>query len=223
MSDMIIAAKSAPQEDIFCDIKKAGLRAIELYLSGEIFNDLHKTIALCKKFAFRYAIHAPNNKFALPKLRELVRIIGAEIVVFHNIFWEDEWKNITKAFKDVNSKLCIENTYSVHEPLKFMRRYNLGRCLDLEHLQMECAGIFEEEFIRVIKEASHIHLSGYIYGTKLWHTHIHYSPEHSRYLLDLLKRSGYSGFVVSEAKTSLQNYSEFKKLNDFYGCWEGKK
>ena len=98
----------------------------------------------------------------------------------------------------------------------------MGRCLDMEHLQIECAGVYEEEFIPVIKQASHIHLTGYASGTGLWHTHIHHSPEHGLYMLNLLKKTGYSGFVVSEAKKSLQTYAEFEKLNDFYRKWRNK-
>jgi hypothetical protein len=174
---------------------------------------------MCKNFSFRYAVHAPNDSYNPLKLFKLVQALGAEIVVFHNIFWDSEWKEIIGIFKDIKTKICIENIASIHEPLKFMRRYGWGRCLDFEHLQIECAGIFEEEFLKVIKEASHIHLTGYFYGSKLWHTHIHHSPEHSLYILNLLKKTGYSGFVVSEAKPSLQNYAEFKKLREFYLRW----
>ena len=88
---------------------------------------------------------------------------------------------------------------------------------------MESAGVYEEVFIPTIKQASHIHLTGYTYGSQLWHTHIHHSPEHNLYILDMLKKTGYSGFVVSEAKCSLQTYEEFKKLFDFYKRWESKK
>jgi len=85
-----------------------------------------------------------------------------------------------------------------------MRRLGFGRCLDLEHLQLECGGIFEEEFVRPLKQASHVHLTGYIYGSHLWHTHIHHSPQQSLYILNLLKKVRYSGFVVSEARLSFQ-------------------
>lgn len=84
-------------------------------------------------------------------------------------------------------------------------------------------GVYEEEFLPVIRDASHIHLTGYIFGSKLWHTHLHHSPEHSLYMLDLIKRCRYSGFVVSEARASLQTYAEFKKLNDFFFKWKGRK
>jgi len=66
----------------------------------------------------------------------------------------------------------------------------MGLCLDLEHLQIECAGFVEESFILFIKQAAHIHLTGYIYGSNLWHAHIHNSPEHGLYLLGLLKKAG---------------------------------
>lgn len=222
VKNIIIAAKCAPQKSILNDVKKAGLEAVELYFSRELLNDSHKIIELCKSFSFGYAVHAPNDGHAPLKLPEVVKAIGAKIVVFHNVYWEDEWERIIKIFKNVKTKLCIENVYSIHEPLKFMRRYGMSRCLDLEHLQMECAGVYEEEFIPFIRQSSHIHLTGYVFGSNLWHTHIHYSPEHSIYLLNLLKKAGYSGFVVSEAKSSLQTYKEFKKLNDFCKRWRAE-
>lgn len=221
-NDITIAVKCAPEINILSNAEKAGIEGVELYLSKAIMSDLEEVIRICRNFSFIYAIHAPNDCFNIEELAKLVKYINAKIIIFHNIYWEDEWSIIGEAFKNTKAKLCIENTYSVHEPLKFMRRYGLGRCLDLEHLQMECAGIYEEEFIPVIKQASHIHLTGYISGSKLWHTHIHHSPEHSSYLLDLLKKTDYSGFVVSEAKKSLQTYKEFKKLNEFYQKWRNR-
>ncbi len=219
---MILAVKCAPEKKILSDVSSTGLKAVELYLLKDMLSDVPHTIQLCKSFPLRYAVHAPNDGSSLKELAELVKGIDAEVVIFHNIYWEDEWKGIIKMFKNIKTKLCVENTYSGHEPLKFMRRYKMGRCLDLEHLQMECAGVYEEAFISVIREAFHIHLTGYQFGSKLWHTHIHHSPDHSLYLLNLLKKAGYSGFVVSEAKISLQTYSEFKKLKEFYQKWKDK-
>lgn len=222
VNNIIIAAKCAPDKKIMSDIEEANLEIVELYLSKAIMSNLKKIIKLCRDFSFRYAVHAPKDYHNPNKLAELVKAIRGEIVIFHNIYWEDEWRDIIKAFKDIKAKLCIENTFSVHEPVKFFRRYGLGSCLDLEHLQMECAGVYEEEFLRVIKQASHIHLTGYVYNSDLWHTHLHHSPKHSLYMLHLLKKAGYSGFVVSEAKSSLQTYLEFRKLNDFYQKWMEK-
>ncbi len=221
--DIKLAIKCPPEEKILLDAKKAGLKGVELYLSRRILADISKTVGLCKNFPLWYAVHAPHDEYDPSKLSELVTAIGAEIVVFHNIYWEDEWKDIVGNFKDIKTKLCIENVFGVHEPLKFARRYGLYRCLDLEHLQMECAGVYEEEFITVMKQASHIHLTGYIYGSDLWHTHIHHSPGHGLRLLNVLKEVGYSGFVVSEAKASLQTYEEFKRLNDFFKSWKDSR
>lgn len=210
-----IAAKCAPEEKILINIAKAGITAIELYTSHNYLQRIKNIKQICRKFPFRYAVHAPTNGYELELLAELVDDIKAEIVVFHDIYWDDEWEYIVKVFKGINTELCIENMSSIHEPLKFMRRFGFKRCLDLEHLQMQCAGVFEEEFLSVIRQARHIHLTGYFYGSNLWHTHIHHSPAHNTYLLSLLRTAGYSGFVVSEARASLQTYKEFKKLIDF--------
>lgn len=218
---IVLAAKSSPQENILDDIKEAGLGAVELYISSKMLEDVCAVSQVCKKFPFRYAVHAPNEGCNPHQLAELVNAISSEVVVFHDIYWEDEWRDIVNIFKNSEAKLCVENTFNVHEPLKFMRRYGFGRCLDLEHLQMECSGVYEEEFLKVMKQASHIHLTGYIYPSELWHTHIHHSPKHGLYLLGLLKKSGYSGFVVSEAKIVFQILSEFKALNKFYQEWRG--
>lgn len=217
--DIIFAAKCAPEKGIFFDIRKAGLKAVELYLSKALLDGLFDIIRLCKDFSFRYALHAPNDCYNPGRLAKVAESINAEIVVFHNIYYENEWEAIIKVFKDIKTKLCIENTYSVHEPLKFIRKYGLYRCLDLEHLQMECCGVYEEEFMNVIKQASHIHLTGYKFGSELWHTPIQYSPKHNLYMLDLLRKVKYSGFVVSESRISFQTFKEFKKLNDFYEIW----
>lgn len=212
---MTLAAKCAADEKMLADIEKAGIDAVELYTNLQHLQDLKEVKQRCRKFSFRYAVHAPNEGFEIKALAELIDDIKAEIVVFHNIYWEDEWEQIIKAFEGVRTKICLENTSSVLDPLKFIRRYRMGLCLDLEHLQIECAGFFEENFIPFIKQASHIHLTGYTYGSNSWHTHIHHSPEHGIYLLGLLKKAGYSGFVVSEAKVSLQTLSEFKNLHNF--------
>lgn len=48
----------------------------------------------------------------------------------------------------------------------------------------------------------------------------HHSPEQSVYLLNLLKKTGYSGFIVSEAKESYQIKDEFKALYEFFRGWK---
>lgn len=220
---MILAVKCAPEEGVLSTVCKARLKAVELYVSEEILSNISRIISLCKIFPLRYAVHAPNKSTCFGELAALVNGLGVETVVFHNNYWEDEWTVIVEWFKNSSARLCIENTYCGNEPIRFMRRYGLGSCLDLEHLQLECAGVYEEGFVSCMSEASHVHLSGYRHGSSLWHTHIHHSPKHNRYMLDLLKRANYSGFVVSEAKTSLQTYAEFKKLRQFYEDWEKRR
>lgn len=215
-----IAAKCAPVEKILSDIEKAGIKAVELYLSKDILGKVQNVIDTCKKYDFKYAVHAPNDDFNPSALCYLVKEIESGIVVFHDIFWEDEWKEIVEKFKGVQTKLCIENIAGVYEASKFIRRYGFGRCLDIEHVQFELSGIFEEEVLDVIKHSSHIHLSGYLSGTDLWHTHIHRSEEHGKYMFDLIEKAGYSRMVVSEARVSYQKYEEFKKLREFYEKWK---
>lgn len=219
-SSITIAAKCAPEEDVLSNIEKAGLSAVEIYTDLSHLHKIQDVRRICSKFPFRYAVHAPTNGYEPDLLAELVRDIGAEVVVFHDIYWEDEWEYITKIFKDIKAKLCVENVMSALEPLKIIRRFGLNYCLDIEHLQMECSGFFEEGVVGLIRQASHIHLTGYTYGSDLWHTHLHHSPDHVRYILSLIKKTNYTGFIVSEAKPSLQSYQEFKVLRDFIDSWD---
>lgn len=52
--------------------------------------------------------------------------IEPEVLVFHDIYWDDEWEYIIQLFKDIKIKLCVENVSSSLEPLKLMRRYGIG-------------------------------------------------------------------------------------------------
>lgn len=213
------AAKCPPDEKILADIEKAGIRAVEIYTNADSLREVGKVKQVCRKFPFRYALHLPNDGFEMDSLAEIADEIQADIVVLHNIYLEEEWEDIIKTFNGIRTQLTVENTFSALEPLKFIRRYGIGMCLDMEHIQIECAGYFEEGFLPFIRKAKHIHLTGYTYGSKLWHTHIHHSPEHNIRLLNLLKKADYSGFVVSEARASLQTLSEFKRLNEFIQKW----
>ncbi len=218
--DIVIAGKCTPEEQLLSYAHESGLPAVELYTTSEMMSDINNIAEVCAKFPLRYAIHAPNTGCDPARLAEFTQAIGAELVVTHDIYWEDEWFEIEKIFRELPIKICVENTYSIHEPAKFMRRFGFGRCLDLEHLQMECAGIFEEEFVRFIKQADHIHLTGYINDSQLWHSHLHHSPEQSTYFLDLIRSTGYTGLVVSEARQSYQTLDEFRDLNAFFNNWK---
>lgn len=219
-SKIILAVKSAPEKHIFKDIRRAGIKAVELYLSRAILKNPREIVSLCKDFPFRYALHAPNDAHMPKEAASLADSLGVNAVVFHDIFWEDEWREVAAVFGKNTAKICIENTGNIHEPLKFIRRYGMKRCLDLEHLQMQCNGMFADEFLAIIRQTAHVHLTGYVAGSNLWHTHIHYSPGHNRVLLGLLRQGSYNGMVVSEASIPLQTYDEFCKLKDFFNDWE---
>ncbi len=213
---MILAAKCAPNRKILSEIKESGIEAVEIFLSESILNDLDNNIAICKEYSFKYAVHAPNDCFMPKKLLLFAETVGTEIIVHHDILWEDEWIELINLFKNSDIKLCIENITSSFNWAKFNRRYGLGVCLDLEHLTFEVGGVFEEEFERTIKSADHIHMTGYTAGSDKWHSHIHHSEEQSKMFLDMISRSGYSGMIVSEARVSYQSLVEFKKLKSFF-------
>ncbi len=219
---IIFAAKCKPDSRLLSDIQDAGIEAVELYLSEEVMKKEGEVAKLCNDFPFRYCMHAPGDECDPANLASLADAIAAEVVVFHDIYWEDEWRQIIDSFSNIKAKLCVENVSSVIDSHKFQRRYGFGSCLDLEHLQMECAGVYEEVFLGAIKNTSHIHLTGYIYSTELWHTHIHHSPDHNLRILDLVAEANYSGLVVSEAKTSLQTVEEFRKLREFEIKWKNR-
>ncbi len=220
MTNFTLAAKCRPDEQLFEHVAQAGIKGLELYLSGPIIQRPKEILRLCAKYQFQYAVHAPNDRHAPKLVRDIAAGVGAKVCVFHDIFWEDEWRETIAAFENSGVKICVENILGIHEPCKFERRFQTGRCLDLEHLQMECGGVYEEEFVPWIKQASHIHLTAYSAGSSLWHTHLHFDPHHSAYLLSLIDKSGYSGLVVSEARVSTQNAEDFCALADFFNTRE---
>lgn len=218
-SKVILAVKCRADERILDAVSQSGIMAVEIYTDLEVLKKVHDTIKKCHKFPFRYAVHAPIEGFEPERLVDLAGGIDAEVVVFHDVYFDDEWLEIRNLFSKMGAKVCVENVTSGIEPVKFMRRFGFGCCLDLEHLQLETNGIHEESFLRIMKQASHVHLTGYIPGSDLWHTNFHKSPKQSTHLLNMLRQVGYKGFVVSEAKVRHQVYEEFKGLYDFFNNW----
>lgn len=216
MSNMILAAKCRPNPILFDQVAQAGITGMELYLSAQIIEHPKEIARLCAKFPFKYAVHAPNDCHSPKTVRDIALAVGAKVCVYHDIFWEDEWRETIAAFENSGVKICVENILDIHEPAKFERRYQTGRCLDLEHLQMECGGVYEEEFVPWIKKAHHIHLTGYSAGSSLWHTHLHFDPHHSAYMLSLIEKTGYEGLVVSEARVTTQTAEDFRDLAEFF-------
>jgi len=211
-----LAAKCAPEEKILEQIERAGIRAVELYTDPDCLHRITEIRKTCSLFPFRYAVHAPHEGFEPERLAALCEAVNAEVLVCHDIYWEDEWQKMAEGFAKTRTGICIENIWGVHDPVKFERRFGFFRCLDLEHLQMECGGVFEDFFCRIMKRSRHIHMTGYSFGTDLWHTPLHHNRGHNRRLLGLLRKSGYAGFVVSEAETVYQTYEEFFRLKQFF-------
>lgn len=211
-----LAAKCAPEEEILTAIESAGIEAVELYLSKSILKNIEKVKRVCRRFNFRYALHAPNDDYNPDLLAELIEELSVEVVVFHDIFWDDEWKEQINRLKGLGAILAVENIKSVNDSFKFIRRYGMSSCLDIEHLQFELGGIFKEEVIKVMGTSAHIHLTGYYPGSDMWHTHIHHSADYNRDILKMITESGFSGLIVSEARLSLQNYNEFRRLKEYF-------
>lgn len=222
-ADITVAVKCAPEEAILDIAFEASFEAIELYTNDCWIQRVDQIISACRRYPFKYAIHAPADGYEPDRLATLSEQIGAEVLVIHNIYWEDELEYLMQKFKSLPCKVCMENVLSAIEINKYLRRYGLDRCLDLEHLALETNGFFEEPLVELIKQAEHIHMTGYVFGSQRWHTHIHHSPEQSIYLLDLLNDAGYSGLVVSEARACYQTLSEFKKLSGFFKEWKDNR
>jgi sugar phosphate isomerase/epimerase len=216
---MILAAKCAPREELLAMIAEAGIGAVELWLDGALLHDIDRVAALCARYPLRYALHAPNDACDPARLGALARAVGARIVVLHDIYFDDEWPALLRAIEEAGARPCIENISSIREPMRVMRRYGAGLCLDLEHLQLECAGVYREEFLNLIARAEHVHLTGYAPGSDRWHTHLNAGGEHTLGLLDMLREKGYRGMVVSEARTSLQSPEEFRAVREFFDRW----
>jgi sugar phosphate isomerase/epimerase len=218
--DMTLAVKCYPTQPILDAAAEAGMEAVELYTSVDLLRDVDAVAGTCSGYPFRYAVHAPGEGYEPEALASLVGRIGAEVVVFHDIYFQDEWEHLVGKLRPLGCKLCLENVLSAVDTVKYMRRFGLGRCLDLEHLILETSGIFEEPLLGLMKQSAHVHMTGYVHGSRGWHTHFHHAPAQSTYLLDLLQETGYCGMVVSEAREDFQTAGEFRALNEFFRKWK---
>ena len=216
---LTLAAKCRPDAMRLAAVRDAGIEAVELYTNAEIIAQPDDAFRVCGNAGLRYSVHAPTVGHDSRGLRVFVDTIGAEFLVLHDIYFEDEWREIAQTFSGCAARVCVENSTSIHQPLKFMRRYGFGLCLDMEHLQLEICGVFDEEFRPFAHTATYVHLTGYKFGTELWHVQLHKNPEHSRRMLDMLYESNYRGWVVSEARLSQQTAGEFAQLQKFFTEW----
>ena len=111
--EMIFAAKCAPEAHILSAVHKSGLQGVEIYLNGHWLDRVRDIIELSRNFPLRYALHAPADAFRQQELAELSAGLKAEVVVFHDIYWEDEWKIFIDSFQKNPAKLCIENVATI--------------------------------------------------------------------------------------------------------------
>ena len=210
-----IIPKCAPDKKLLSLVADAGFAGVELYTNRHIIAAGDRVIKLCRNFKLRYAVHGPNDDCRVEDLVNFIRKFRPEVLILHNLYWDDEWEYLYKKTKGLPTKVCLENTFSITEPVRFMRRYGFRMCTDLEHLQVEAAGLFGEVFLDILKQAGHVHITGYRYGKTEWHTPAYFNPGHTLKLFRLIKNSGYSGLLVSEAGVKYQTKEGFEQLKRF--------
>ena len=214
-SSLQLAAKCLPDPKILERIESAKINAVELYTDAECMKKVD-IVSICDDFPFSYVVHAPNDIVAPKETFELAQAIEANVVVTHDIYWEDEWPEVVKVALDTGISLAIENIDGLFSFEKVLLRYGVKRCLDFEHAVFLMRGFYPDGLKKVIPKTIHVHLSGYEYGNQKYHTHFYESPEHAFKVLGFLESNGYNGMVVSEASIEYQQAEHFKKLKDFF-------
>ena len=107
-SGFVIAAKCAPEAHILSAVHESGLQGVEIYLNGHWLDGVHEIIDLGQNFPLRYALHAPTDTFRPRELAKLASGLQAEIVVFHDVLWEDEWAVVRDTFAPLPTRVCVE-------------------------------------------------------------------------------------------------------------------
>ena len=64
-----LAVKCAIDEKILINIEKASISALETYTNSKYLSNKKEIKKYCKKFLFRYEVHAPPNGYEPEKLR----------------------------------------------------------------------------------------------------------------------------------------------------------
>ena len=210
-----LAAKSIPAYDIFSVLEDVGIKAVEVYTDVLQLNR-PDIIDICHDFNFDYAVHAPNDVYAPEKIFNLAKSIKAKLVVTHDIYWEDEWPEFIQSSMNSGIPIVIENVDGTSTFQKILRRYNLNRCLDFEHLIYQMGGFTPNIFANIIADTVHVHLTGYEHGNGKHHTHFYEAAKQSMEILGFLKNYEYNGMIVSEALPEYQTKEHFEKLVDFY-------
>lgn len=214
-----LAAKSVPTYDIFSILEDVGIKAVEVYTDTFQLNRAD-IIDVCHDFNFDYVIHAPNDIYAPMKTFNLAKSIKAKLVVTHDIYWEDEWPEIIQYSTDSGIPIVIENVDGAFTFQKILRRYQLKRCLDFEHIIYQMGGFSPDVLSNTINDTVHAHMTGYEHGNGKHHTHFFEAAKQSTEIIKLLMNCGYNGMVVSEALPEYQTREQFQKLVDFYSRLE---
>lgn len=214
-----LAAKSVPTYDIFSILEDVGIKAVEVYTDTFQLNRAD-IIDVCHDFNFDYVIHAPNDIYAPMKTFNLAKSIKAKLVVTHDIYWEDEWPEIIQYSTDSGIPIVIENVDGAFTFQKILRRYQLKRCLDFEHIIYQMGGFSPDVLSITINDTVHAHMTGYEHGNGKHHTHFFEAAKQSIEIIKLLVNCGYNGMVVSEALPEYQTREQFQKLVDFYSRLE---
>lgn len=216
---MRLALKCAAEERFLDLAAEAGAEAVELYTDARLAGKLDATVALCRRYPFAWAVHAPVDGSAVEAAVSLADALSASAVVLHCVYWEDEWPVIARLFRGRERMVCVENLGPSVLQYPVLRRYGFRRCLDLEHLILEVDGIPEDFLHTLLPQVGHVHMTGYTPGGEAWHTPVHHAPEQGRRLLDILLRGGYRGLVVSEAAVRHQTAAEFRATVAFFDGW----
>lgn len=215
-----LAAKSAPTHDTFSILEDVGIEAVEVYTDAFQLNR-GDIIDICHDFNFDYVVHTPNDVYAPEKIFNLAKSIKAKLMVTHDIYWEDEWPEIIQHSTESGIPLVIENVDGTSAFQKILRRYNLKRCLDFEHIIYQMGGFAPGVFSNnIINDIVHVHLTGYEHGNGKHHTHFYEAAKQSMEILRFLTNCGYNGMVVSEALLEYQTKEHFQNLVEYLMAFE---
>jgi len=142
-SSLQLAAKCLPNPKILKRIESAKINAVELYTNAECLKKVD-IVSICNDFPLSYVVHAPNDIVAPKETFKLAQAIGANVVVTHDIYWEDEWPEVVKIALNTGISLAIENIDGLFTFEKVLLRYGVKRCLDFEHAIFLMRGFYPE-------------------------------------------------------------------------------
>ena len=102
-----IAAKCGPETHIFSAVHESVLQGVEIYLYGQWLDRVHEVIELSRNFPLRHALHGSVDTFRSHELIELASAFQAEIIVFHDVLWEDKWAVVRYTFAPLPTRVWL--------------------------------------------------------------------------------------------------------------------